>query len=337
MLQSLVQVPTDSRSGHISGVVVFRFASLAVRWTVGHRICRKACCSSPTVLPLTSTMRMLSFPWSIFALSGESSTPTPEFLFAWRPLLSMGWRSRIEWCRSLKTIWSSVLIALLADSILGLTTEKSVEARRVVLAVGITHFEHIPDCLAGMPPEFLSHSSCHHKLEPFQGRSVVVVGGGASALDLAGLLHDAGADVQLVARKTELKFHSQPTGMPRSAWQRFRHPQSGLGPGLRSRFFANSPVAFHYLPERLRLEAVARTLGPSGGWFIKEKVVGKLPLLLGCTPQRSEIRGGKVHLHLRSVDGTEREVVTQHVIAATGYKVDLERLKFLSPRCTLKA
>lgn len=206
-----------------------------------------------------------------------------------------------------------------------------VEARRVVLAVGITHFEHIPDCLAGMPPEFLSHSSCHHKLEPFHGRNVVVVGGGASALDLAGLLHDAGADVQLVARKTELKFHSRPTGMPRSAWQRFRHPQSGLGPGLRSRFFANAPKAFHYLPERLRLKAVARSLGPSGGWFIKEKVVGKLPLLLGYTLQRSEIRGGKVHLHLRSVDGTEREVVTQHVIAATGYKVDLERLKFLSP------
>ena len=27
----------------------------------------------------------------------------------------------------------------------------------------------------------------------------------------------------------------------------------------------------------------------------------------------------------------QREIVTEHVIAATGYKVDLERLKFLSP------
>jgi thioredoxin reductase len=34
---------------------------------------------------------------------------------------------------------------------------------------------------------------------------------------------------------------------------------------------------------------------------------------------------------LRATDGSERDVVTEHVIAATGYKVDLGRLKFLTP------
>jgi hypothetical protein len=45
-----------------------------------------------------------------------------------------------------------------------------------------------------------------------------------------------------------------------------------------------------------------------------------------------------VRLQLRAADGTEREVVTEHVIAATGYKVDMDRLKFVSPeiRSTLK-
>ena len=136
---------------------------------------------------------------------------------------------------------------------------ETVQARTVVLAVGITHFEYVPENLAHLPPEFLSHSAHHHEVEPFRGRSVVVIGSGASALDLAGLLHEAGANVQLVSRRTELKFHSQPTGKPRSRWQQIRHPQSGLGPGLRSRFFADSPAAFHYLPERLRLEAVRRS------------------------------------------------------------------------------
>jgi thioredoxin reductase len=216
---------------------------------------------------------------------------------------------------------------------------ETVQARTVVLAVGITHFEYVPENLAHLPPEFLSHSAHHHEVEPFRGRSVVVIGSGASALDLAGLLHEAGASVQLVSRRTELKFHSQPTGKPRSHWQQIRHPQSGLGPGLRSRFFADAPAAFHYLPERLRLEAVRRSLGPSGGWFIRDKVIGKVPLHLGCAPQSAGVQDDRVHLTVRTADGSEREIVTEHVIAATGYKVDLERLKFLNPgiRSQIKA
>src|SRR5271169_6581065 len=212
------------------------------------------------------------------------------------------------------------------------------QARKVVLAVGITHFEYVPENLAHLPAEFFSHSARHREVEPFRGRSVAVIGGGASALDLAGLLHEAGADVQLVSRKNELKFHSQPTGKPRSQWQQFRHPQSGLGPGVRSRFFANAPGAFYYLPERLRLEAVRRSLGPSGGWFIRDKVVGKVPLHLGCTPQSAGVQNGKVRLTVRSADGSDREIVSDHVIAATGYRVDLDRLKFLNAeiRASLK-
>jgi len=213
------------------------------------------------------------------------------------------------------------------------------EVRNVVLAVGITHFDYVPENLKHLPPQYLSHSACHREVEPFRGHDVAVIGAGASALDLAGLLREAGANVQLVSRRKELKFHSQPTGQPRSRWQQIRHPQSGLGPGLRSRFFADAPVAFYHLPEALRLEAVRRTLGPSGGWFIRDKVMGKMPLHLGYTAQSAEVRGGRVHLRIREEAGAEREIVSEHVIAATGYKVDLERLQFLSPdiRSRLKA
>jgi len=207
---------------------------------------------------------------------------------------------------------------------------ETVQARSVVLAVGITHFAYVPENLAHLPAEFLSHSARHHEVEPFRGRNVVVIGGGSSAMDLAGLLREAGADVQLVSRREELKFHSQPTGKPRTRWQELRHPQSGLGPGMRSRFFANSPLAFHYLPERFRVEAVRRTLGPSGGWFIRDKVIGKVPLHLGCTPQGAKVQDGKVRLNVRAADGSEREIVTEHIITATGYRVALERLTFLN-------
>jgi thioredoxin reductase len=207
---------------------------------------------------------------------------------------------------------------------------ETVIARRVVLAVGITHFEHLPAELAHLPAEYLTHSARHHDLESFRGRNVVVIGGGASATDLAGLLHDTDAQVQLVARRTSLRFHGKPSvGKSRSLWQRIRHPQSGLGPGVRSRFYADAPNLFHHLPESVRLRTVQNHLGPSGGWFAKEKVVGRVPLLLGYTVQRAEIQDSKVRLHLRGVDGNEREILTEHIIAATGYKVDLERLAFV--------
>ncbi len=213
--------------------------------------------------------------------------------------------------------------------VLRLENGETVTARRVVLAVGITHFEYVPENLVHLPPEFLSHSFRHTDPEAFRGRSVVVIGGGASAIDLAAVLREADADVQLVARQSALKFHSTPTGKPRSRWQQIRHPQSGLGPGLRSRFFSDAPGLFHYLPERLRLEIVEKTLGPSAGWFVKDKMA-RVPCLLGYTPQGAEVQNGKLVLHLRAQDGSAREVLTEHVIAATGYKVDLGRLRFLS-------
>jgi len=207
-----------------------------------------------------------------------------------------------------------------------------VKARRVVLAIGITHFAYVPENLAQLPAELLSHSYRHHEVESFKGRSVAVVGAGSSAIDIAGLLHEAGADVQLVARATSLKFHTAPQpGKRRSWWQRMRHPDSGLGPGMRSRFFSDGASMFHYLPEGIRVDLVRKTLGPSAGWFMKDKVMGRVPLVLGYNAERAEIENGKVRVHLRGVDGSERQIVTEHIIAATGYKPDINRLSFLSP------
>jgi cation diffusion facilitator CzcD-associated flavoprotein CzcO len=204
-------------------------------------------------------------------------------------------------------------------------------ARRVVLAVGITHFEYIPGNLANLPAQFVSHSFRHPDPEKFCGRDVVVVGGGSSAIDLAAELHDSGAQVQLVVRKRSLKFHGKPEiGKRRPLWQRIRHPQSGLGSGLRSSFFSKAPMLFRYFPKSLRLEIVRRHLGPSAPWFTRERVMGRVPIHLGCTPERAEVRDPKVHLFVRMADGSQREIVTDHVIAATGYKVDLNRLTFLS-------
>lgn len=223
-------------------------------------------------------------------------------------------------------------IEQLADGFqLTLDDNEKLTARRVVLAVGITHFPYLPASLAKLPSKFVTHSFQQSDLEPFRGKRVVVVGGGASAIDLAGLLYGAGADVHLVARRAELEFHNKPNPHERrSWWHQIRYPQSGLGPGLRSWFFSTLPHWFHRLPENMRLKIVRTHLGPSGGWFAKDMVAGKVPMLLGHTPERVEVEGDRVRLHLRTLDGSKHEIEADHIIGATGYRVDIERLQFVS-------
>lgn len=213
---------------------------------------------------------------------------------------------------------------------LKLGTGEVVTARNVVLAVGISHFAHVPAELAGLPAQFLSHSSAHSSVEQFRGRNVTVLGGGASAADLAAILAESGAHVTIVARCSSLRFHTGPAVAARSLWERVRRPSSGLGPGLSSRFFADFPGLFRYLPKAQRLRLVKTTFGPAAGWTVKDRIVGRVPMMLGYTVKRTEVRNGQVRLLLSGPDGSDIEHMTDHVIAATGYRVDLHRLTFLS-------
>jgi cation diffusion facilitator CzcD-associated flavoprotein CzcO len=202
---------------------------------------------------------------------------------------------------------------------------ETVAARRVVIAVGIQYFSYVPADLAHLPAEFLSHSSDHHDLSSFKGRDVIVIGGGASALDLAVALHEAGAGVRLVARRTRLMW-TLPAS--RASWKRW-YPKCGLGPGWRNRFYEYAPMLFRRIPPQTRLEIVRTWLGPSGAWPIKHRIE-RMPLLLGHTPRSAEIRDGRVLLRVAGRDGEERTLVTDHIVAATGYRVDVRRLSFLS-------
>ncbi len=96
---------------------------------------------------------------------------------------------------------------------IGLDDGRRLSARRVVMAVGLTHYENMPPLLAALGENFATHSARHNTVDQFKGREVVVVGAGASALDLAALLHQAGAKVQVVARKPAIRFHDPPDNL----------------------------------------------------------------------------------------------------------------------------
>ncbi len=211
-------------------------------------------------------------------------------------------------------------------------------ARRVVLAVGVHPFKHVPDELVRLPAELVSHSGDHGPLDRFSGKSVVVLGAGASATDLAALLSEVGAETTLAARSTELRFAATPRANASLArrmarpLRRVLSPGSGIGPGWALKIYADAPWVFHALPEGRRRRIVETTLGPLGSAPMRERILGRMPILLGRKLETAEARGGRVHLTFAQSDGRLENVAADHVIAATGYAIDLSRLAFLDPR-----
>lgn len=203
-----------------------------------------------------------------------------------------------------------------------------VRACKVIVAVGVAKFEQIPPELVALPAGFVSHSSAHSGLEGFKGRQIAVVGAGASALDLAALLYESGASVQLIARSSTIRFHDPPRS--RSLRERVFRPMTGIGAGMQLYFYVHAPLIFRRLSEKLRLERVRKTLGPAPAWFIRDQVVGKVPFHLGVRISGASVQDGRVSLLLSDGEGHEQTVEADHVIAATGYQVDVERLGFLS-------
>jgi thioredoxin reductase len=212
-----------------------------------------------------------------------------------------------------------------------------VTARKIVLAVGVHHFKQTPQILADLPEEALSHSGDHGPLDRFAGREVVVLGAGSSAIDLAALLHEAGASVTLAARARALRFAGGPRPNPSlirrlaSPLRPLVRPGSGIGPGWLLKTCAEAPSLIHALPARRRLRLVATTLGPIGGAGMKERVEGRFPLLLDRELISAEPAGGGARLDFVDAEGETSSLRADHVIAATGYKVDLTRLAFLDP------
>jgi thioredoxin reductase len=214
---------------------------------------------------------------------------------------------------------------------LDLDSGETFTARRVIVAAGLSDFRQIPGELSKLPPQVLSHAADHHDLGIFESRDVTVIGAGSSAFDVVASLRMACAMPRLVARRRLLKWNMPQQRHPWSSWS----PMSGLGAGWRNCFFERAPMMFRYLPQDARHHIVRRWLGPAGGWPSR-KYVEQSPVLLGQTLRGAEYSDGKVSLHLADHNGIKSKVTTDHVIAATGYRVDLRRLGFLNTELKMK-
>jgi thioredoxin reductase len=206
---------------------------------------------------------------------------------------------------------------------------QELDARRVVVAAGLMHFAVMPKLFAGFPTDRVSHSSAHHDLAGFADKDVTVIGAGSSAVDLAVGLAAAGARARLVARTSAVHFMSPPAGRPPTLAERLRQPPSGLGPGWRSRLCCDVPDLFRYLSARWRLEIVRRHLGPSSPWHLKPTFESSVEVLTGHVVRRADVNGTVQLALARDQGGPTSIVETDHVICATGYRADIDRLSVL--------
>lgn len=225
-----------------------------------------------------------------------------------------------------------------------------IDAGAVVVASGLIGHAYVPPSLSGLAGKAnagleqagpgarpVSHSSEHTDMAAFAGREVVVVGAGQSALESAALLAESGALPVVVARRPSVVFADAPDpdlrGVGRVVDRRHIVPKplSPLGPGLSLYACAHGAAAFRHLPGRARLELVARILGPSGAWWLRDRVDGVVPILEEHRVVGGTVVGDRIALKVQGPGGIARTIRADHLLAATGYRIGPGAFPFLAP------
>lgn len=203
--------------------------------------------------------------------------------------------------------------------------------RAVVVATGLSGLAHLPRELAAASPDGptptgpVSHSSQLHDLSRFAGRELIVVGAGQSALETAALAAEAGAQVRVVARgKGSVDFGAPPWQQP------LLRPESPFGRAWSLWALTYYPHPYRHLPPAARHFLVRSVLGPLGAWWLRERFEGKVQVSeVARITRASGKAGGRPALTVRTLGGRIEELSADHIVAATGYRVDLAAMDFL--------
>jgi FAD-dependent urate hydroxylase len=210
--------------------------------------------------------------------------------------------------------------------LLKLEDNRELLATTVVVATGPDYYQYIPEEYKNLPKEFVYHSCECGDASRFVGKKVVVIGGGQSALEWAALLNEAGASVEVVARRpiNWLETHGE---SERSLLERIRAPHSGIAPGWRFLAMEIFPYFFQRFATEKKARMVKMLHWPAASLWVKERIIGNVTLHEGqvATEVVAENSGVKLTLTDKSV------LHADYIIAATGYHADVSRVPFLCP------
>ena len=175
-----------------------------------------------------------------------------------------------------------------------------------------------------LPPELASHTGAPRP-QMFCGRAVLVVGGGQSALESAALMHESGAEVEVVVRRHTSTGCTAASTTASSAVAPRVYAPTDVGPMGLSRIVAvpdASAGSRARCRTRWRTARSARRARP--GWCPGSSTFRSTSV--GC--ERAATVGPGVRVELD--DGRNRDV--DHVMFGTGYRVDVARYPFLDGR-----
>jgi cation diffusion facilitator CzcD-associated flavoprotein CzcO len=203
-----------------------------------------------------------------------------------------------------------------------------VHVARVVVATGIAPFARRLPQFDGLPRELVSHTSEHRDLSRLGRKRIVIVGAGQSALESAALLAEAGTEVEVIVRKPGVHWLDQKLRWLKSEAnpvRRLFYPPTDVGPpGLN--WIVATPGLFRRLPFSLQEKIAYRSIRPAGaGWVLPR--VGGVRITTGRVVTAASSVDGQVVLKLD--DNSQRCV--DHVLLATGYRVDVSLYDFLAP------
>jgi len=203
-----------------------------------------------------------------------------------------------------------------------------VKAQRVVVATGLAKQEFRPAEFSSLSTDHVSHTSDHADLSVFAGKRVAVVGRGQSACESAALLNGAGADVELVSRGpirwigSETSDGEAPEDMK---WRLHAYltPRSGVGP-FPLNWVVEFPAFVRQWPQALRSSFNARCLKPASTSWVKPGFVGV------TTVSTQQIRAARQTDHGVEMTYDNGSATYDHVLLATGYRIDITKLNFIS-------
>lgn len=210
--------------------------------------------------------------------------------------------------------------------VLTLADGRVITALSVVMAIGPRYYQRIPAELSHLPSELLTHSGEPDDLNRFAGKKVTIIGGGQSAIEWAALLNEAGASVDVVARRPIVwaEHHGE---ADRSFLEQLIAPSTGIATGWKYKALELFPYFFQRFPQDKKARMVRNTHWPAASNWLKERILGKVVLHEACTVAKVEESDGGVTLTLS--DGSKLNA--EHIISATGYQTDVKRLSMLHP------